>query len=321
MWLAVVTIILQILIFEPKIKSRFHIYGKVIFFAVVFLGSLFFIINKDMYLLFSTKLDKFVTLLSYSGGTLAPNSVQILIFCFFILLFTARKIDFFAKSQYSLIASSILLALLAFYCLVISLSITTPPNSVTYAGLKLGLFIAFISLPLVISSFGYFLLGKSRDFFSISTFAVATFLILFNLGPPAGPSTSSYTQFGSPFGFINILQETKESRSGWPFQLLAEIENSSDRTVICFDSTQKEFQGTDGASCSKFATAIQGKWGDSFSWFWTMVNLNAATVADWEVNVPSNFYEEYKVFRFDKNFESSLDPNQIELAKLFPIEK
>jgi hypothetical protein len=103
--------------------------------------------------------------------------------------------------------------------------------------------------------------------------------------------------------------------------LFSEIKLSPDRTVICFDSRQQEYQGGDSAICSKFATAIQGKWGDSFSYFWTMVNLNAASASDWEIQAPSNFNQQYKVFRFDKNYESSADPNQIELAKYFPIER
>jgi hypothetical protein len=320
MWLAVALIVIKLLF--GNLKTKFQINFLKVTLAI-FAGALLILTShlKEIEVVFNEQLNRFTFLATMPGGTLSPNSFQILLFVGFIAVYVSGRTESIKILSNSVVTNSILFGLLALYVLVITISITTPPNSVAYAGQKLGLFIAFITLPFTIAAVGYLLLRNSGSIASSATYAICVFLALFNLGPPSGPSSNSYVQFGSPFGFLKILQSSPSASSTWSHQLFSEIKLSPDRTVICFDSRQQEYQGGDSATCSKFATAIQGKWGDSFSYFWTMVNLNAASASDWEIQAPSNFNQQYKVFRLDKNYESSADPNQIELAKYFPIER
>jgi hypothetical protein len=316
-----VTILLARLVLT-NFPHKYREIGKFLIISISGLLIIFYSVNTDLQIFVHSKLDTFTILVHYVGGTLNPNNVQIIAFTIFILLYSNNLIGSFTSSPNSHILKILLTSFLAFYAFVIARSITTPPNSIDYAGQKLGLFLAFVTLPLSLSAFGFFMLRRSHDLLSSSSLIVSTFILLFFLGPPSGPSTPSYVQFGSPFGFIDILQKTKESNSNWKFQLINQIKDSPNKTVICFDSRQQDFDVADGFYCSKFALAIQGKWGyDSFSWFWTRVNMNQAKPEDWEDNVPENFSSLYKIFRLDENFESSKDPNQMEFAKYFPLQE
>jgi hypothetical protein len=320
MWLAVALIVIKLLVGNLKTKFQINILKVTL---AIFAGALFIftLYLKEIEVVFNEELKRFTFLATMPGGTLSPNSFQILLFVGFIAVYVSGRTESFKILFNSVVTNSIFFGLLALYVLVISISITTPPNSVAYAGHKLGLFLALVTLPLTVAGLGFLLLRNSDSILSSAAYVGCAFLVLFNLGPPSGPSSNSYVQFGSPFGYMKILQSSPSASSTWSHQLLSEIKLSPDRTVVCFDSRQQEYQGGDSAGCSKFATAIQGKWGDSFSYFWTMVNLNAASSSDWEIQAPSSFNHQYKVFRFDKNYESSADPNQIELAKFFPIER
>jgi hypothetical protein len=260
-WLAIAFMAMHSLSWQLIRGAKWFLY----FFASISIClALFLIANKGdglkSYL--NSKLDEFTFLATMPGGTLGPTTLHILIFSVFIFLNSVKRIDFLSTSQNYYVINSLLTALLIFYFFVILISITTPPNTVVYAGQKLGMFIAFVTLPFSISFLGTFLLRNQVALGSSVIFAIIMFLALFNLGPPSGPSSNSYTQFGSPFGYLKILQGMKGASPNWIYDLMAEMENPPAEINSCFEFPNQAIQGNEDPICAKFASAIKGEWGN-----------------------------------------------------------
>jgi len=239
-------------------------------------------------------------LVHYAGGTMAPSDKQLLIFftfaTFFISgkLFADYKISFFFKLTELRI---LFLALIAWYMVIVIVSITSPPHTIDYAGAKLGLFIVSLGLPLVIIYLSLKILSKSSKMLPGSAFFLSVTYFLVSIGPPTGPANPAWTQLGFPFGLINGINNSESLI--WETALVESIEDSEGKRILCFARNMSAIEPFTAAICSKFAAGIQGFQGNGFTEFWYQANLNAVGSQEFETTAPIDFKSNYKILVLD----------------------
>jgi hypothetical protein len=264
---------------------------------------------------FAAVFKQFTLLVHWPGGTMHPSQLQILLSLVTTLALISVDFRRFADPTSALVIKVLLSSFLIFYVFVVAISITTSPYSTSYAASKLGLFISLITTPFLIMIAGALVFNRVSTVLASITFVFAFWAIFYSLGPPTGPPSPSYNQFGYPFALINEINRGSYNL-GWIDSLVTEVRISDNKRILCFESEQVPLITENARKCTRFASGIQGVDLDPMSGFWQQVNLNVVAPIEVENKIPSNFFETYKIMRTNPEFESSTDPNQIEISKV-----
>jgi hypothetical protein len=244
-----------------------------------------------------------------------PSQFQILLSLVTTLALISVDFQKFADPTSALVIKVLLSSFLIFYVFVVAISITTSPYSTSYAASKLGLFISQITTPFLIMIVGTFFFNRVTNVLAPVTFVFAFWAIFYTLGPPTGPPSPSYNQFGYPFTLINEINRGSYDLP-WIKYLVSEVNINENKRILCFESEQVPLITENARKCTRFASGIQGFDFDNISSFWQQVNLNAVAPIEVENTIPSNFFDTYKIMRTNPEFESSTEPNQIEISEL-----
>jgi len=301
----------------PKIKSVIQKNALIAsFFILIAAAGLLVIIFFQKVALISA-FNKFVYLIHFPGGTMTPSNLQLIIYLITVALLTKATAPNLVDTSILKNTKLLLLALTSFYVLTVAVSVTTSPFSTSYAAAKLGMAIIIISLPITITLVGIKFFQGTKSIISSLAFFLASWGALFYLGAPSGPPSPAYNQFGFPFVLNNLISEKSAYNYEWINPLIGEISLKGEKRILCFESKQGNFDSENARICTRFAAGIQGFEREPIRELWERVNLNSIPAEELSNQLPSDFEAQYKIFRTDSNFDSTLDPNQIQISNLF----
>jgi hypothetical protein len=231
------------------------------------------------------------------GGTMSPSQIYIIlsIFILFSLWFTEKKLS---KDSFKLYLVKMFSgAVFFYYTLIIFTSLISSPHTIDYAGAKLGLVLVTIFIPIGIILFALVNIKIFEETNFGFVYGLGIFLLLLVAGPPTSPPSPNWTQLGFPGPVTDRAKQTDQLI--WGEALILKIESSPNKRILCFMHNQKLADRNDIGVCSRFAAGLQGFDKEIISEFWRQVNLNVASVGDFEIQTDADFFENYDFLVID----------------------
>jgi hypothetical protein len=297
-----------------KSVENFRVKFKFLIYSVSVMLFLIFFFNNS----YQSLLAKLLADVHMPGGTIGPSALSLITVFMFGIFFIGKVNLTKSERKLSYVLVSLWQSLCAYYLFIICTSITTRPYTIDYAGQKLGLFLTVFFIPLIVTSVGIWAIRKNLGLQGIATVFILQVLILINIGTPTGSESSSNRQFGFPFVVFSQIKEGSQTFPEWSDPLISEIESNPGKQVLCLDTRVGIYNLEYAYGCSRFASGLTGTSNLPGVRDWWLMNRNSILTKDLQKALPSYFFQDTIVLRFDESRWTSDDITQQELTSVIP---